>query len=122
MSYLHDLRAHAKSIRKMHGSERSPMQRAVFVLDGEICRDEATIKELDTKNAQMLEMQNALCRLRDEQKDEISRLSSENSRYREAIRSALNRCGYAGNPGYVEKTLQDALDVPVSEVTTCKCG
>ncbi len=48
MSYLNDLRAHAKSIRKMHGSERSPMQRAVFVLDGEICRDEATIKELES--------------------------------------------------------------------------
>ena len=47
MSYLQDLRAHAKSIRKMHGSERSPMQRAVFVLDGEICRAEREIEEKD---------------------------------------------------------------------------
>lgn len=34
---------------------------------------------------QMMEMQNALCRLRDEQKAEIERLSTENSKLREAL-------------------------------------
>ncbi len=35
---------------------------------------------------------------------------TENERLKEAIRSAINRCGYAGNPEYVQDVLEKALE------------